>query len=369
MDLFIKTLTGKTLTIHVQPDIYVHEFKERIADIEGINVDQQRLIFAGRNLEDGLTLAYYNILPESTIHLVLRLRGNGNSIKQDEGLPVPSYIPHTEFIDCNTQFIVKFPTTNTIVCGIVSLNKTRPHITILDGCLCLIRDSTNEVVVGRQIIDNNSNPVQVMFIPNNVLLPRESYTLHVNTSKIYNNNGFMKYYYETYSPDHNIKSSRKYTVRTAYPVRLKLRHPTLNELVDFSIERNSHDFVNELKSIVLQTLTEKIGKDIQPTEIRIFKQEIVAGEYVKSTLDHPKDICNLNQNDVIDVESIQQKHLQSELNSHMFRLGECCICMNASVSSVFIPCGHASACINCGITQRKCPICRDDITLCNPLFM
>ena len=76
--IFIKTLTGKNIELEVNSSDRIEDIKKKIQEKEGIPPDQQRFIYSGKQIEDQNTIQDYGIQPNSTLHIVLRLRGAGN---------------------------------------------------------------------------------------------------------------------------------------------------------------------------------------------------------------------------------------------------------------------------------------------------
>lgn len=368
--IFVKNLIGATLTFVVTASELVDDLKKKIFLREKIPLDQQRLIFAGKQLEDGLLLVNYGITEETTLHLVLRLRGQGHSLDcakaNTPSISATLVSFKLSFQRCSCGNILYGTETSD---GAIQLNYAR--LMLKNGLASLHIWKAGKYIAGTVVTSENEE-YSFALTNGKALSCGAIYDLQVVS------NDGLKILWQT-----------THQLPEGYPIRLKLEENQENltrggvGFREFLFKRchPGGELLLELKTKIADLINHR---DPQPLNSVTQEPHLATNVYVLNgrdqiELEYDSDVAQLTDGSMIRVRVVeessrpeslqsmdypQQTSLAQEPNESMAQNKEekktCVICLEKEPTHIFIPCGHVCVCKD-HVALKICPVCRAPI--------
>jgi ubiquitin len=365
MKIYVKTLTGKTVLISVDPLDSIETAKTRIAEKEGIPEDQQRLIFAGGQLEDGRTLASYNITEGSLIHLVLRLLGMISSFTyNDHSDPLILYLMLTDEQRDNEPIPLDLLRRKAESAGASpwSTFRYQQDAGILTSDQCELICSFLDYMWEATATDDSPNRVDMRLVVPDEQLKQLLDHAHQETL-----------------PD-SVLAKLRITFRQVSQsgggskVALRMTRGPTNACINFHCDGN---YATSTSQVALNDPSEYVGG-----RLVYFVNDVlhVLERPVGSLVQHPPEVLHgvtcltsgtrkslfvvdtangLGETGVVEVSSAHVDGFLRRKEDADFTAAECVVCQVQKSNHVLIPCGHLCLCDSCVASVRtECPICR-----------
>eukprot|EP01094_Clydonella_sp_ATCC50884_P028763 TRINITY_DN8747_c0_g1_i1.p1 TRINITY_DN8747_c0_g1~~TRINITY_DN8747_c0_g1_i1.p1 ORF type:complete len:421 (+),score=99.55 TRINITY_DN8747_c0_g1_i1:89-1264(+) len=358
MQIFVRTLKGKVITIEVEASDSVESLKAKVQKKEGIPPHQQRLVIGGRQLEDGRSLADYSVRRESTLDLVLRLRGQGHTRECGSTATADhtfsSFRIHITACSCFFKKIV-MPLGGCCI----------PSDRLLPALECgtirmVVFDADGQLVGGETThageLSDGAGECTITFSAQRThLRPGGKYTARLKMEGC-------------------ASSKMKFQVDVGPALQLRVRtSPLATTLTPVTLPRTSEDFLEELQGVVHAAL----GDDA-PGRVDELALAMEVGDGTLVPLKTPVAVTQLAEDDVVVVLGPQgaTEHKEDvaaaavEIDAAVrAEAALCVVCFVEPKSHVLLPCGHICLCGTCASALAYCPLCRAGVDSVHRVYM